>query len=343
METLTWVLIALCITQSAIFSGLNLSIFSISKLQLEIEVANRNKHARRLAKLRKDSNYLLVTILWGNISVNVLLSLLSDSVMAGVFAFIFSTVVITMLGEILPQAYFSRHAFKMASLFSPLLNFYRIILYPVAKPTAILLNKWLGPEAITYFKERDLRELVKMHMNSYVTDIGHTEGWGILNFLSIDDLPIKAEGEEIHPQSVISMDFKDNRPVFPKISGMADDAFLKLVNRSGKKWVIVTDASGQARSVLDADGFLRDAFFKGDKFDPYRYCHRPIILKERETKLGDAIPRFRVQSMGAGDDVIDKDIIVLWDSAPRIITGSDILGRLLRGIVQNVPETKKQG
>ncbi len=34
-------------------------------------------------------------------------------------------------------------------------------------------------------------------------------------------------------------------------------------------------------------------------------------------------------------DVIDEDIILLWADAKNVITGSDILGRLLRGIVQN--------
>jgi hypothetical protein len=32
--------------------------------------------------------------------------------------------------------------------------------------------------------------------------------------------------------------------------------------------------------------------------------------------------------------VIDEDIILFWDEQKRVITGSDILGRLLRGIVQ---------
>jgi hypothetical protein len=36
-----------------------------------------------------------------------------------------------------------------------------------------------------------------------------------------------------------------------------------------------------------------------------------------------------------GDDVIDQDIILFWGSQKRIITGSDILGRLMRGIVQD--------
>jgi len=33
------------------------------------------------------------------------------------------------------------------------------------------------------------------------------------------------------------------------------------------------------------------------------------------------------------DDVIDEDIILVWGAERRIITGADILGRLLRGIV----------
>ena len=33
-----------------------------------------------------------------------------------------------------------------------------------------------------------------------------------------------------------------------------------------------------------------------------------------------------------GDDVIDNDMILVWGAQKRIITGSDLLGRLLRGI-----------
>jgi metal transporter CNNM len=35
------------------------------------------------------------------------------------------------------------------------------------------------------------------------------------------------------------------------------------------------------------------------------------------------------------DDVIDNDLILVWGEQKRIITGSDILGRLLRGISIN--------
>ncbi|MFO8083423.1 MAG: CNNM domain-containing protein [Desulfobacterales bacterium] len=83
-------------------------------------------------------------MLWGNVSVNVLLALLSDSILAGVSAFLFSTFVITLFAEIIPQAYFSRHSIRVAALLTPMLRFYQILLFPVAKPTALVLDAWCG-------------------------------------------------------------------------------------------------------------------------------------------------------------------------------------------------------
>ena len=79
------------------FSGLNLALFSLSRLQLEVEAERGDKRAAKMLRLRQDSNFLLATILWGNVSINVLLTMLSDSVMAGAFAFLFSTIAITFL------------------------------------------------------------------------------------------------------------------------------------------------------------------------------------------------------------------------------------------------------
>lgn len=335
MGIITWMLIFICISHYAMFSGLNLAFFSVSKLRLELEAAKNNKAAKQILALRKDSNFLLVTILWGNVAVNVLLVLLSGSVLSGVLAFLFSTVVITLIGEIMPQAYFSRNAVRMASKLSPILRFYQIVLFPVAKPTAFVLNKWLGAEAINYYKEEDLRELIKIQANSPETDISYTEGRGVLNFLSFDDLPVEAEGEIIDPKSILQLEFQANKPVFPPIEKSSSDKFLKMVNASQKKWIILVDKVNEPRLVLKSDSFLRDALFTSNDFNPYLHCHRPIILYDRKTRLGEAIPRLKVTPINHSDDVIDEDIIILWSNEKRVITGSDILGRLLRGIVQS--------
>ena len=120
-----WLGITACVVQSALFAGLNLAVFSVSRLRLQVEADGGNADAARVLALRKDSNDVLAIVIWGNVSNNVLLTLLSHSVLAGLGAFFFSAVVITLLGEIVPQAYFSRNALRMTSRFLPFLNFYR--------------------------------------------------------------------------------------------------------------------------------------------------------------------------------------------------------------------------
>ena len=336
MNTFIWIGILFCVSQSAMFSGLNLAFFSISKLKLEIE-RNNNRHALKIAKLRQNSNFLLTTILWGNVGINVLLTLLSSSVMAGALSFIFSTFVITFFGEIIPQAYFSRHAMRAASLLSPIIRFYQLLLYPVAKPTAIVLDKWLGQEAVQFFREKDLRELLTIHINDPESEIDKVEGKGALNFLSIDDLSIAEEGETIVPESIIEMNFIDNKPIFPKIENSCEDPFLRKVHSGQKKWVVLMDKDGVPKLTLDSDAFLRSMLFDKSVTKPLEFCHRPIIIHDSETSLGDTILQLEVNPKKSGDDVIDKDVILFWGGQKRVITGSDILGRLLQGIVQNIP------
>jgi hypothetical protein len=222
----------------------------------------------------------------------------------------------------------------MAALLSPALRFYQILLFPAAKSTALILDKWLGAEAVQYFQETDLQELIEMHITSEETDIERLEGRGALNFLAIDDLLVVDEGEPVEPRTVISLRFEQNKPIFPTIEPSTTDKFLKSIHLAEKKWIVITDPSGEPRMVLDSDGFIRSALFGARPFNPYLYCHRPIIVKNAHTRLGEIISHLKVHSERPGDDVIDQDIILFWDKQKRVITGSDILGRLLRGIVK---------
>ena len=327
-----------CLTQSAVFSGLTLGLFGLSRLKLEIEVESGNQAAATVLELRRDANLLLTTLLWGNVSINVLLTLLTDSVLSGLWAFFFSSVCITIFGEILPQAYFSRNALRMGILLAPVITFYKFILYPVSKPSALLLDRWLGKEGVLYFKEEDIRIMLQKHMESRDSDIGRMEGTGALNFLSIDDLPIGDEGEIVDPVSIVPLETEFDLPVFPVFERTPEDPFLLQIQESGKKWVILTSVDGYPRLVLNADLFLRDALFGKEPFRPYSYCHRPIVVSDAVTPLGEVIQKLRVHPEHSEDDVIDNDLILCWDKEKRIITGADLLGRLLRGIAGRRPQ-----
>ena len=329
---LIWLGIALCVVQSAAFSGLNLAVFSISRLRLEVEAAGGNPNAAKLLALRKDANLTLATILWGNVATTVLLTLLSGSIMTGVAAFVFSTFVITFLGEIVPQAYFSRHALRVSGRLAPFLKFYRTVLYPIAKPTALFLNWWLGPEGIVLLKERDFRALITRHVGATGTEVGHLEAVGAVNFLDLDDIPVMEEGEPVDPLSVIALPFEKGRPVLPPFRSSPDDPFLRQLDASGRRWVIFTDPDGQPQLALDAHHFLRDVLFDQVSVRPEAYWHRPIVVTDPRTKLGEVIGLMKVDPEYPEDDVVDNDLILVWDKQRRIITGADLLGRLLRGI-----------
>jgi len=333
---LIWLGIALCLTQSAIFSGLNLAVFSLSRLRLEVEAGAGSPPAQRVLALRRDPNYTLTTILWGNVGINVLLTLLSHSVLFGAAAFLFSTFFITIFGEILPQAYFSRHALRVANALAPLLIFYRMLLYPLAKPSALLLDRLLGNESPAYLREKEMREYIRRHMVADGVEIDRVEGLGALNFLTLDDLPVGAEGEPIEPDSIIRMTCDGGLPQFPSISRSPEDPFLQQVNASGEHWVIIVDEDGTPVAALDADGFIREALFRppGVAFRPLRHCHRPIVVTDRTRPLGEVIGRWKVQPETPDDNVVDNDVIVVWGEEKRVITGSDLLGHLLDGITK---------
>jgi metal transporter CNNM len=63
-----WLGIVACVAQSALFSGLNLAVFSLSQLRLQIQVDGGDADAARVLALRKNSNQVLATVISGAMS-----------------------------------------------------------------------------------------------------------------------------------------------------------------------------------------------------------------------------------------------------------------------------------
>ncbi len=342
MDLLTWLGITICIVHSAMFSGCNLAFFSLGRLRLEAEAQRGNTSAAKVLALRQDSNLLLCTILWGNVSVNVLLALLSESVLAGLGSFLFSTIGITFFGEIMPQAYFSRNALKVGGRLSPVIRSYEIILYPITKPCAILLDGWIGPEGPSFFEERDIEIILERHIDEEDSEISANEGRGALNFLDLDDRKISSEGNELDPETVYQFPTKLDLAILPALDSEEGQIFIDSLKKHHHRWAVIVDESGNPVIVMDTTKFLSDLMVQGKQTDPYQQCHRPIVVREEETYLDSVLGEFVVEAENSRDHVVDRDIVLYWTPAhKRIITGADIFGRLLKGIARRVPAASK--
>ncbi|NNL84897.1 MAG: DUF21 domain-containing protein [Myxococcales bacterium] len=331
----TWLGIALCLSQSAMFSGLNLGMLGPSRLRLRVAARGGNRGAQRILELRDDFHLLLTTVLWGNVAVNTLLALLADSVLAGVVAFGVSTVGITLFGEILPQAYVSRHAYAVAGALSPVIRLYRAILLPVAWPTARILDRLVGKEGLGLFREDDLREMINLHILEDSSDVSHVEGRGALNFLALDDRYLYEEAAPLHPESILCLPFASGEVQFPAFEAARSDPFLDAIHRSRHMWVVITDPQGQPRLVLNANTFLRSVLMEGAPVDPAAFCHEPLVVTDPNAKLEAVLSDLQLRSRRPGGEPLHPDLVLLWTAhEKRVLAAADLLENLLRGIAQ---------
>jgi len=332
-EWAVWLGMALCLSQSAMFSGLNLGMLGPSQLRLQVAAKGGDRGAQRVLALRGDFHLLLTTILWGNVAVNTLLALLADSILTGVAAFVVSTVGITLFGEIFPQAYVSRHAFRVGGSLAPLINVYRVVLWPIAWPTARLIDRLVGEQGLELFPEHDLREMLKVHILEETSDVSQVEGRGALNFLALDDRKLVEEAEPLHPDTIVSLPFDGERARFPSFEASPADPFLAALHRPHYKWIVITDEQGLPRLVLNANTFLRAALMDPAPVDPTGFCHAPLVVTDPDTKLEWILSNLQLRSRRPGRKPLHPDLVLLWaPSDKRVLTGVDLLENLLRGV-----------
>jgi metal transporter CNNM len=133
---------------SGLFSGLNLALMSLTPHELlviqEAGEENDRKYAKRIYPVRKNGNYLLCTILLGNVLVNSTATLLLDTIISGALAVASATFAIVIFGEIIPQAICSRHGLKVGSKTIGLTRLFKIATFPIAYPLSKLLDIILG-------------------------------------------------------------------------------------------------------------------------------------------------------------------------------------------------------
>ena len=140
---------------SGLFSGLNLGLLGLDVKNLELltrgpfndeQEALDSEYAKKILPLRRRGNLLLCTILLGNVSVNSGLSIMMGDLTSGIMGLIVSTAVITIFGEIIPQALCSRYALTVGAHCTWFIYFFMFVTFPISFPISAILDKVLGEE-----------------------------------------------------------------------------------------------------------------------------------------------------------------------------------------------------
>ncbi|XP_070689137.1 metal transporter CNNM4 [Pempheris klunzingeri] len=161
------ILISFLLVLSGMFSGLNLGLMALDPMELRIVQScgteKEKKYARKIEPIRRKGNYLLCSLLLGNVLVNTTLTiLLDDLTKSGIGAVVASTVGIVIFGEIVPQALCSRHGLAVGANTILVTKLFMLLTFPLSWPISKILDCVLGQEIGTVYNREKLVEMLKV-------------------------------------------------------------------------------------------------------------------------------------------------------------------------------------
>lgn len=184
---MAYLIVALLVILSGLFSGLTLGMFSLSLSALERKIRLGDPRAVKIYPVRKNSSLLLSTLLLGNVAVNSTIAIFLGSIATGFVAGLVSTGLIVVLGEILPQALFSRYALSFSSATIWIVKFFIWVFYPIAKPLSMFLDALLGKEIPAVWSKQEIKEIIRTHEDSPDSTIDEDEERIVLGALTYSE------------------------------------------------------------------------------------------------------------------------------------------------------------
>lgn len=215
------VFIIILMALSGLFSGLNLGLMALDPTTLKIITESgtfrQRMYAKVIFRIRRHGNYLLCTLLLGNVLVNSTLTILLDEVLpSGIYAVIASTLAIVIFGEIIPQAICSRHGLVVGAWTVPFTILFMIITFPLSFPLSLVLNLVLGKEIGSVYNRDQLLKL--LHVTKEHHDLENDEVdviSGVLGYKKKLARDVMTKYEDVFCISIDSvLDFKTMREIY---------------------------------------------------------------------------------------------------------------------------------
>jgi len=204
---------------SGLFSGLNLGLMSLDLTSLRILIETGSPQEKRFAKsiepVRKQGNFLLCTLLLGNVLVNNSLTILLDGLFGGVMAIVGATAGIVVMGEIIPQAICQRFGLVVGARTLFITKIFMVLTGPLSWPISKLLDLILGEELGIFYRREQLKELLMLTEGQH--GIHKDEVLMITGVLSINEKSVRSIMTDINSVYMLNIDIKLDFEVMQEI------------------------------------------------------------------------------------------------------------------------------
>ncbi|XP_067288850.1 metal transporter CNNM4 isoform X2 [Pseudorasbora parva] len=323
------ILVSSLLALSGMFSGLNLGLMALDPMELRIVQScgtnKEKKYARKIEPIRSKGNYLLCSLLLGNVLVNTTLTILLDDLIgSGLGAVVASTVGIVIFGEIVPQALCSRHGLAVGANTIVLTKFFMLLTFPLSFPISKLLDYVLGQEIGTVYNREKLVGMLKV-----------TEPY---NDLVREELNIIQGALELRTKTVEDVMTPLSNCFMIHIDAVLDFSTMSEIMESGYTRIPVYDSE---RSNIVDILYVKDlAFVDPDDCTTLKtvtkFYNHPVHFVFHDTKLDAMLEEFKkgkshlaivqkVNNEGEGDPFYEVLGLVTLEDVIEEIIKSEIL------------------
>ncbi|MCD6590484.1 MAG: HlyC/CorC family transporter [Candidatus Aenigmarchaeota archaeon] len=175
------VVLVILILLSALFSGSEIALFSLSDIKVKKLIRQRKRGAKTLKKIKENPHKLLITILIGNNLVNISAASFATIVFTNMFGSLgiglatgIMTFFILVFGEIFPKSFCYQNAERMSLFFATPLYILMKLLYPVVifieKLSLILLDLFERRKKERKISEDEIKAALSMGVEAGIIE-----------------------------------------------------------------------------------------------------------------------------------------------------------------------------